>query len=73
MADYKPVEITGFKCPGCGRTCVTQCVDSRFADFGKRRRRKCEFCGERFSTVEMIGDARLVSAIERMMQEGARK
>ena len=66
MATYKPIEMEGFKCPKCGRTCLTQCIDSRFFTYGKRRRRQCEFCGERFNTIEIIGDARIAQKITEM-------
>ncbi len=39
------------KCPKCGgKSCV---VDVREVPYGVRRRRSCEECGCRFSTVEV--------------------
>ena len=42
----------GLRCPFCGRVTNGKIIDTR-AVLGKRRRRRvCEFCGERFSTYE---------------------
>ena len=43
------------KCPFCGEE-NTKVIDSRPADDNSsiRRRRKCEKCGKRFTTYEMI-------------------
>lgn len=56
-------EVAGFQCPACGKFCLTICIDSRFSNFGKRRRRECEFCHARFNTVEVLGDARIAEQI----------
>ena len=41
------------RCPFCGNA-ATKVIDSRTAEAGIRRRRRCEECGERFSTVEQV-------------------
>jgi len=41
------------KCPFCGHD-TTKVTDSRTAEAGIRRRRKCEDCGERFTTYEQV-------------------
>gem|GEM_PF-7084088 len=43
------------KCPGCGNM-ETKVLDSRVIDDGRgiRRRRVCEYCSQRFSTMEKI-------------------
>lgn len=43
------------KCPGCGNM-ETKVLDSRVVDDGRgiRRRRVCEYCSQRFSTMEKI-------------------
>jgi len=44
---------TGLGCPECG-SCESGVVDSRGTTDGIRRRRLCEYCGYRFSTVEVL-------------------
>jgi len=44
--------IDGFICPKCGQVNKGIVHDSRFALYGKRRRRECEKCGERYTTIE---------------------
>jgi transcriptional repressor NrdR len=41
------------KCPFCGHA-STKVIDSRAVEAGIRRRRRCESCGERFSTNEQL-------------------
>jgi transcriptional repressor NrdR len=41
------------KCPYCGHD-STRVVDSRTAEAGIRRRRRCESCDERFTTFEQV-------------------
>ena len=43
------------KCPSCGNM-ETKVLDSRVVDDGRgiRRRRSCEYCEQRFSTMEKI-------------------
>ena len=41
------------KCPYCGHP-ASKVIDSRTAESGIRRRRKCEECDERFSTFEQV-------------------
>ncbi len=41
------------KCPYCGHD-STRVIDSRTADAGIRRRRRCEECDERFTTFEQV-------------------
>jgi transcriptional repressor NrdR len=41
------------KCPFCGHD-STKVIDSRTADAGIRRRRKCDACDERFTTFEQV-------------------
>ena len=41
------------KCPFCGHP-SNKVIDSRTAEAGIRRRRRCEECGERFNTVEQV-------------------
>lgn len=42
----------GFRCPECGSS-QTSVSDSRSHEDGRRRRRLCESCGCKFSTIEM--------------------
>lgn len=64
-------ELNGFVCPKCKKVALTRCIDSRHYWFGIKRRRECEFCGERFSTVEIMGDAIQVEKFyESMEKEG---
>ncbi|MPZ99872.1 MAG: transcriptional repressor NrdR [Dehalococcoidia bacterium] len=41
------------KCPYCGHA-ASKVLDSRTAEAGIRRRRRCEDCGERFTTYEQV-------------------
>lgn len=41
------------RCPYCGHD-TTKVIDSRTAEAGIRRRRKCDDCGERFTTYEQV-------------------
>lgn len=45
------------RCPKCGSN-DTRVVDSREAPDAVRRRRKCEACGDRFTTYERVETAR---------------
>jgi len=49
------------KCPKCG-SMETKVIDSRVVDDGQtiRRRRECEFCGNRFTTFERLGFTELM-------------
>ena len=47
-------EDNGFICPECGVYCVGKVVDTRQTVYGRRRRRKCEICGAKFTTIEKI-------------------
>ena len=40
------------RCPHCHG--VTRCVDSRFTEEGRRRRRECSNCEARFNTYELV-------------------
>lgn len=42
----------GIICPHCGNMSNGKIVDTRPTMFGKRRRRLCEHCGKRFTTIE---------------------
>ena len=42
----------GFTCPNCGEVVTSRTIDSRMTLYGRRRRRICENCGKRFTTVE---------------------
>ena len=42
----------GIVCPYCGRNSNGKIIDSRATINGKRRRRICEHCGQRFTTIE---------------------
>lgn len=42
----------GIACPYCDAVNDSVIIDSRYVGFGKRRRRKCNNCGCRFSTIE---------------------
>lgn len=46
------VRINSFKCPHCGKMVVGQIVDSRPIPYGRIRRRICEECSRRFTTIE---------------------
>jgi predicted RNA-binding Zn-ribbon protein involved in translation (DUF1610 family) len=43
-----------FKCPKCGAKNGSDVTDSRGCEKWIRRRRKCNACGERFTTREMV-------------------
>lgn len=44
--------MEGIVCPGCN-SIRTKVIDSRDHEFGRKRRRLCQRCGERFTTWEM--------------------
>lgn len=44
----------GFICPNCKRRVIGMTVDSRVTLYGRRRRKICEACGKRFTTVEYL-------------------
>lgn len=48
---------TGLHCVACGKRSLTT-IDSRPTFGGIRRRKKCNLCGYRFSTVEKIVESR---------------
>lgn len=43
-----------FTCPRCGQRCSGTVFNSRELDGYRWRRRTCEHCGRRFSTVELL-------------------
>ena len=43
----------GIPCPGCGRR-RSRVINSRFNDATIRRRRLCDNCGGRFTTLEQV-------------------
>lgn len=45
---------SGIECPLCAETCNIV-IESRKIKNAIRRRRQCEACGERFTTIESIG------------------
>ena len=42
----------GFICPKCKKHCSGKVIESRETDYGRRRRRICELCNTRFTTIE---------------------
>ena len=48
----KVVEGMGIFCPYCGKLTNGKVIDTRPTFGGRRRRRICESCGKRYSTVE---------------------
>ena len=42
----------GFICPNCQKYCYGKVIESRQTDYGRRRRRICELCDNRFTTIE---------------------
>lgn len=48
----KERDFGGFQCPYCGEICKGRISDSRRTAYGKRRRRECDKCGKKFTTVE---------------------
>ena len=42
----------GFICPKCRKLTIGKVIDSRQTNYGRRRRRVCENCGGRFTTIE---------------------
>lgn len=48
----KKTADSGFICPKCKKYCEGVVIDTRQTDYGRRRRRECEWCGERFTTIE---------------------
>ena len=46
------LDTSGMVCPFCNKVCGAKTIDSRRTDYGRRRRRECEFCGKRFTTIE---------------------
>lgn len=47
---------TPFPCPTCKVVTAADVIDSRVVDGGRRRRRKCQQCGNRFTTREQVRD-----------------
>lgn len=43
----------GFVCPKCKSKTNGRVVESREAFYGRRRRRVCENCGNRYTTIEI--------------------
>ena len=41
-------------CPYCGAELCGRVIDSRSVPLGRLRRRQCNFCGKRFSTIERV-------------------
>ena len=52
------VNSRGYTCPLCNNICSGKIVDTRRTDYGKRRRRQCEKCGKRFTTIEFAIEKR---------------
>ena len=48
----KKITDEGIICPHCGKLSNGQIIDTRLVADGKRRRRLCEFCGKRYTTLE---------------------
>lgn len=48
-------EQSAWTCAKCGSNDIV-CIDSRANHAGVRRRRHCQGCGTRFTTVETIAD-----------------
>lgn len=46
--------VRSFKCPHCGKIVLGAIVDSRPIPYGRIRRRFCEQCYTRFTTVERV-------------------
>ena len=46
------VDTHGIVCPYCKKISKGKVIDTRRTDYGKRRRRICEHCDMRFTTVE---------------------
>ena len=42
----------GIICPHCGKASNGDTIDSRPTAYGRRRRRICEHCGKRYTTIE---------------------
>ena len=42
----------GIICPYCKEVSDTRVIDSRPCRLGVKRRRECQFCGKRYTTVE---------------------
>jgi hypothetical protein len=55
MSDHPAAKAVPHHCPICGRVDSTTVTDSRPVDGGRRRRRRkaCDGCGHRWTTVEM--------------------
>lgn len=52
-------------CPHCGHKGKTKVIDSRDAETGRRRRRVCLVCHQRFTTTErIVGDAEFWKVME---------
>lgn len=50
----KPAADPAFSCPACGQRCSGVVFNTRELDGYRWRRRRCELCGRRFSTVEIV-------------------
>jgi len=61
----------GIICPHCGKYSNGEIIDTRSTLKGRRRRRICEFCNQRYTTIErsVISDYIIVDEII----EGLRK
>ena len=47
----------GLACPSCRQTDFLRVIETRPTDGGVKRRRLCEYCGHRFTTLEKPRDA----------------
>lgn len=45
-------ELNGFICPKCKNVTTGKVIDSRQMPYGRRRRRVCDKCNGRFTTIE---------------------
>lgn len=55
--------MNGLRCPRC-KSGALAVIETRLANCGIRRRRKCEACGDRFATIERIMPQRLTTKIK---------
>jgi transcriptional regulator NrdR family protein len=55
---------TGLRCPRCGKQGDLKVVNSRPRGNAIARRRECEFCGARFTTMELTDERNDVERIK---------
>ena len=62
-------KIEGFTCSKCGHLSIGRVVDTRQEWYGRRRRRICEKCGVRYTTLEiLIKNPRKIKKIVKSME-----